>query len=206
MQTSECRKASVSRGLSFLGLWLKRPRSMGAIAPSSDGLAAAIAREIDFESPGAIIELGGGTGSITTALVENALHPQDIVVIEREASLCTLLARRFPAVRVICGDARDLPRLLDDGQIGPVNAIVSGLPLLAMPRRTRFEILRHAFAVLPADGVFLQFTYGLAPPVPRTFADRTRIVGRRSAWVLRNLPPAFLWHYRHGTDLADAEA
>ena len=68
MQTSERRRTSVVRGLSFLGLWLKRPRSIGAIAPSSEGLAAAIAREIDFAGPGVIVELGGGKlpGSLST--------------------------------------------------------------------------------------------------------------------------------------------
>jgi phosphatidylethanolamine/phosphatidyl-N-methylethanolamine N-methyltransferase len=168
---------------------------MGAIVPSSERLAKAIAREVDFRRPGVIVELGGGTGSITRALVERAGPGNEIVVIEREASLCHRLAARFPGIRVICGDAEDLQGLLAEAGIGPVGAIVSGLPLLSISRRSRDRIIRQSFAVLGGDGVFVQFTYGLTSPVRRPTAILTGIVACRAGWVLRNLPPATLWRY-----------
>lgn len=182
--------------LNFLVLWVRRPLSIGAIAPSSRSLAEAMARKVNFDQPGYVVELGGGTGSITRALIEGVANPRDVVVIEKEESLCDLLSRRFPEVRVIHGDARDLGNLLETARIGPVKAIVSGLPLLSMPRRMRLQIVGQSFAVLTRGGVFIQFTYGLTSPILRSIAEEIGIVGRRSGWVLRNLPPASLWLYR----------
>lgn len=198
MEAVTIRPNAIQDALKFLRLWLKQPRSIGAIAPSSANLSRAIAGKVDFRKPGAVVELGGGTGRITRALIENAGGPEDIVVVEREASLCALLSARFPNARVLRGDARDLGKLLDDAGIGPIKAVVSGLPLLSMPDRVRSEIIDEVFAVLPADGVFVQFTYGLKDPAPREAAELAGITGRRSGWILRNLPPAAIWLYQRG--------
>lgn len=197
--------SGVTGAISFFGLWMRHPRSIGAVAPSSEVLARAMVRDIDFVRPGVVVELGGGTGSITRALVERAANPADVVVIEREASLAARLARRFPETRVVCGDARDLPRLLRGIGAGPVKAVVSSLPLLSLPPRTRYGILRQAMAVLEPDGVLLQFTYGLAAPVGAQTAERIGIEGERSGYVIRNLPPASLWRYRRVGALSRAE-
>ena len=183
--------------LNLMRLWVRRPRSIGAIAPSSGCLALAIAREVDFELPGVVVELGGGTGSITEALEKGVADSHDIVVIEREASLCAFLSARFPGIRVLHGDARNLEGLLEKAGVDRVKAIVSGLPLLSMPGPERLEIFSQSFAVLPRNGVFVQFTYGLAAPVRHLTAEKIGIVGHRSGWILRNLPPAALWLYKH---------
>lgn len=196
MEAAFPRRDDILGALKFFGLWLRRPRSIGAIAPSSRRLAAAIADEVDFAAPGVVVELGGGTGSITRALIARAAHPDDVVVVEREASLCERLTARFPGVRVIHGDARALKPLLAAHGIGPVKAIVSGLPLRSLSDPCREAIIGAAFSVLAPGGVFVQFTYGLAEPVRTALAGRIGLVGRRSRWVIGNLPPAALWRYR----------
>jgi len=206
MEVAVPRRENVLGVLNFFGLWLRRPRSIGAIVPSSRRLAAAIADEVDFTVPGVVVELGGGTGSITRALLARAAHPDEVVVVEREASLCDLLAARFPGVRVIRGDARNLKGLLRAAGIGPVKAIVSGLPLRSLSGRCHDAIIRAAFSVLAPGGVFVQFTYGLAAPVRRALVGRDGLIGRRSRWVLANLPPAALWRYRRRTAPAPSVA
>ncbi len=196
MRTRNKPRGVISDTINFLRLWFRRPRSMGAIAPSSRGLSRAIASEINFTKPGVVVELGGGTGVITRALVESAVDPGDIVVIEREASLCRLLRARYPDIRVIRGDARNLGNLLRRNGIDDVTGIVSGLPLLSMPKRTRREIVDESLSVLPADGLFVQFTYGLAAPLPREVVEENGMAARRSGWVFRNLPPAAVWLYK----------
>lgn len=205
MQATNSRLGAVIDKLNFLSLWVRRPQSMGAIAPSSHSLAAAIAREIDYDLPGVVVELGAGTGSITTALIENAFDPGQIVVVEREASLCRLLRTRFPHIRVIRGDARELERLIDRAEIGPVKAVVSGLPLLNMAKQERSEIIDQCFAIMPLEGVMVQFTYGSVAPVPRSVARQSGIAGERAGWVLRNLPPAAIWRYSREETVSAAE-
>ncbi len=180
----------------FFLQWLRRPGRVGAVVPSSPALAAALAAEIDTRAPGAVIELGPGTGRVTEALLAAGVAPEALVVIEREASFCALLEARFPEVRVVRGDARALEPLLKQTGVGQVKAIVSSLPLLNISSADRRRVLTQALAVLGPDGVLVQYTYGPAAPVPSKLRAQVGLQGERAGWVFANLPPAAVWRYR----------
>ena len=59
----------------FIGSWIKKPLSMGAVTPSSKALARAMARYVDPDGDGPVIELGPGTGPVTEALIEHGVNP-----------------------------------------------------------------------------------------------------------------------------------
>lgn len=201
MLDTTARDGAPKDDLGFFLMWLRRPRRLGAVLPSGRALARAMANCIDRDAPGVVVELGGGTGSITKAILKAGIPPQDLIVVEREATLCRILARRYPGVRVLCADARQLNRLLAQAGVTRVKAVVSGLPLLSLERRDCHRLLHTAFSVLAEDGEFLQFTYGPASPVTPRQRDALGIVGKREEWILSNLPPAAVWRYRR----ADAE-
>src|SRR5712691_1725852 len=67
----------------FFGRWLKAPHHIGAVAPSSRFLARAMATQVDLRRLEPVIELGGGTGSVTKALLEAGLPVDRLVVVER---------------------------------------------------------------------------------------------------------------------------
>jgi len=176
----------------FLSRWLKAPHRIGAVAPSSRYLARAMARQIDFGCAGPVIELGGGTGSITRGLLAAGLPPERLVVVERDERLYRLLVERFPELRVLRGDAARLVALLRPLGIERAAAVVSSLPLLSMPKRLRHRIVTQAFAVLGEQGRLVQFTYGLLSPLPeREF----RVAGKLATRVWRNFPPASVWRF-----------
>lgn len=176
----------------FLARWLKAPHRIGALAPSSRYLAGAMARQVDIRQARLVVELGGGTGSITRALLAAGVAPEKLIVVERDERLHLLLAERFPGLRVLHGDAAQLVSLLRPLGITSVSAIVSSLPLLSMPKRLRHRIVEQSFALLGERGSLVQFTYGLASPLPeREFA----VSGRVAARVWRNLPPACVWRF-----------
>lgn len=200
MSVEPRRTAPLRRNLSFLRRWLRNPKAVGAVVPSGRSLASAMAAEIDLQAPGTVVELGGGTGNITAALLKAGVAAGDLTVVERDPALAGVLAARFPEVRVLQGDAAELRRLLRRAGIGPVKAVVSGLPLLAMPDRVCLRIIAEAMESLTDGGVLVQFTYGLASPVSRRILARLGLVAQRAAWVVDNLPPASVWRYR-----ADAE-
>lgn len=189
-------RAAVFHNLRFVSLWLQRPASLGAVMPSSKSLAMAMARQVDAREPGTVVELGGGTGNITAALLDSAVEPRDIVVIEREPALHAVISSRFPGIEVICGDARQLGKLLGRAGVSRVKAVISGLPLLSMSERSRQRIVAQAVAAIGSDGTFVQFTYGPAAPVSRVVAVDLGIVGKRTSWILSNIPPASVWCYR----------
>src|SRR6185369_8236539 len=197
---------------------LHNPMQVGAIAPSSRRLADAIAGQVPIDSPGWVIELGGGTGVVTDALLRRGLAPGRLVVIERDPLLHRHLVERFPHVRVILGDAAKLAEALrplgirphsakgqavkgqgtgngggNGAAAGRVAAIISGLPLLTFPRPLQDEIVHGAFAFLAPGAPLLQFTYGPMSPIAR---DRLKLDGRVARRVIGNLPPASVWVYR----------
>jgi len=196
MSPDPTRMAPLRRNLGFLRRWLQNPRAVGAVVPSSRSLASAMAAEIDLTAPGAVVELGGGTGNVTAALLLAGVLPQDIAVVERDPVFARVIAARFPQVRVLQGDAAELRRLLREAGIGPVKAVISGLPLLSIPDRICLRIIAEAAGALTEDGVLVQFTYGPASPVSRRILARVGLEARRTSWVVDNFPPASVWRYR----------
>ena len=196
MEGAAHRSDAVRDNLRFLKLWLRRPASFGAVLPSGKSLARAMASQIDAKAPGIVVELGGGTGSITAAILESGTSLEDLLVIEKEPALVGLLRARFSGMRVIAGDARDTASLVERASVGPVKAVVSGLPLLSLPASVRREVITQAFAILQPRGNMVQFTYGPTSPVPRDLGGCLDILGNRVDWVLQNVPPASVWTYR----------
>jgi phosphatidylethanolamine/phosphatidyl-N-methylethanolamine N-methyltransferase len=173
-------------------LWLKNPRKIGAVAVSSAELAAAMARQIP-RGPGWVVELGGGTGSVTKAIIRAGTPPEKLIVVERDPTLHRVLQERYPTVKVLLGDAAKLQPLLKREGIDHVKAIVSSLPLISMKRSLQDRITHQAFAVLGPGAPLIQFTYSLFSPIQRRRHGVDGQVGER---VLQNLPPASVWVYR----------
>lgn len=189
-------RSSLRDNLSFLKLWLRRPVSLGAMLPSGKSLALAMAEQIDPSAPGAVVELGGGTGSITAALLAGGTALDKLVVIEREPALVNLLRARFGRLHVIHGDARYMTSLVKQAGVGTVKAVVSGLPMLSLPVSVCREIIAQSFTILRPDGIMVQFTYSPLSPISRSTSRSLDIVGDRAHWVLDNVPPASVWTYR----------
>ena len=181
--------------LTFFRQWLKNPLAVAALSPSSRQLARLMMQELP---PGSqrVIELGGGTGVFTRALLEHGIEPAHLMVLELNQELHQYLSRRFVNSRVVCGDARELRELVGHYRFdadGPVDAVVSGLGLLSMSRRIQREILQAAFGVLAPHGRFVQFTYGPVSPVARELLDELGLGVRRGGFAWWNMPPASVY-------------
>lgn len=183
----------------FFARWLKAPHRIGAVAPASRFLARAMATQIDPQRDGLVIELGGGTGSITRALLDAGVSSDRLVVIERDERLYRHLRRRFPQLRILCGDAQQLVELLRPLGIDAVSTIVSSLPLVSMPKWMRRRIVDQAFALLDEAGRFVQYTYSLTSPLAlREYGLRGSVATR--VWL--NLPPASVWSFHRASAAA----
>ncbi len=177
----------------FIRSWLEKPLAIGAVAPSSRMLARRMARYVDPKTDGPVIELGPGTGPVTAALVARGIAPERLVLVEFNPHFCELLRDRYPAATVVQGDAFQLGWLVRDLMRHPAAAVVSGLPLVIKPMRMRMRLLRDALELLRPNAPFVQFTYAMAPPIPRTVGGVTTEASER-IWM--NLPPARVWVYR----------
>ncbi len=178
----------------FLRSWIEKPLHMGAVMPSSKVLARTVARYVDPHSDGPVIELGPGTGAITDALIAHGVAEKRLVLVEFDPGFCALLRERYPQATVIQGDAYNLDQTLADWK-EPAAAMVSGLPLVTKPMLVRLKLMRDAFLKMEAGAPFIQFTYSVAPPIPKSLPG---IHTQASERVWMNLPPARVWVYRKG--------
>ena len=185
----------------FFKAWLCQPAIIGAIMPTRPLLAWAMARSVTGNWP--VVELGGGTGPITRALVASGVKPTRLTVIERNPVFHRLLVDRFPGLRILCGDVEQLGNILAPAEMGHVGAVVSSLPRIGWPLARQRSILQQCFAALRADGVFLEFSYGPFSPIPRRLLKELGLTARRLRRVWDNFPPATIWEYRRRQDVSD---
>jgi phosphatidylethanolamine/phosphatidyl-N-methylethanolamine N-methyltransferase len=177
----------------FLRSWIEKPLHVGAVMPSGRLLARTMAQYVDSEGAGPVIELGPGTGAITSALIERGVEQKRLVLVEYNPSFCALLRDRYPHARIVQGDAYTLRDTLWNVLSAPAGAVVSGLPLVTKPMLTRVRLIREAFAVLAPGAPFIQFTYSVVPPIPKSLPGVSTEASER-IWM--NLPPARVWVYR----------
>jgi phosphatidylethanolamine/phosphatidyl-N-methylethanolamine N-methyltransferase len=184
--------------LKFHGLFVfsreifSNPTAMGAALPSSNRLARAIAKQIPFDTPGTIVELGPGTGVVTQALLDHGIHPNALVLIEKSEALANHLTKRFSGVHIIAGDAQYLNELLK--KYDNINIVVSSLPLRSLPEAVVKNAIDAIDKKLAHGGLFIQFTYyqGSKPmPLPKTFQHIY------SEHVVLNFPPAQIHVFSH---------
>ena len=177
----------------FLRSWIEKPLHMGAVMPSGRVLARTMAQYVDIKSTGPVVELGPGTGAITSALIERGIDQKRLVLVEYNPGFCALLRDRYPLARVVQGDAYTLRESLRNVLNAPASAVVSGLPLVTKPMLTRLKLIRDAFVALAPGAPFVQFTYSVAPPIPKSLPGVSTEASER-IWM--NLPPARVWVYR----------
>jgi phosphatidylethanolamine/phosphatidyl-N-methylethanolamine N-methyltransferase len=178
----------------FIRSWLEKPLATGAVIPSSKALARTMARYVDRDIDGPVVELGPGTGAVTEALVEHGVAASRLVLVEFNPVFCRLLRSRYPEAMVMQGDAYALRRLL--GNFAPPAAVVSGLPLMTKPPKLRNRLIADALDLMVPGAPFVQFTYAMVgSPITKRPSG---VAAEVSKPIWMNLPPARVWVYRRG--------
>jgi phosphatidylethanolamine/phosphatidyl-N-methylethanolamine N-methyltransferase len=179
--------------LRFIRSWIEKPLAIGAVKPSGKVLARTMARYVDPDRDGPVVELGPGTGPVTQALIARGVDPARLILVEFNSTFCALLRARFPRATVVQGDAYALRHVLADALARPAAAIVSGLPLMAKPARTRLRLIADALNLLAPGAPLVQFTYAVVSPLPKPLPG-VRAEASDRIWL--NVPPARVWVYR----------
>jgi phosphatidylethanolamine/phosphatidyl-N-methylethanolamine N-methyltransferase len=177
----------------FFRQWLRSPKSMGSVIPSSRVLARAVTEAVQWRPGQHIIELGAGTGAISQGLIASGLPPEALMMIELDRPLFQYLRGRFPAVNVVNGDATRLVDIVRRQGITEVGTVISGLPMVTMPLAFQRAIISQSLDVLGADGCLLQYSYSPVSPIP---ARRLGVDAQLVKFVVRNVPPATVWRFR----------
>ncbi|WP_294130882.1 methyltransferase domain-containing protein [Sphingobium sp.] len=186
-------RARATEYLDFLAAWVQKPRQTASVVPSSRYLARLMVAQID-PADGRVLELGGGTGVFTRAILGTGLPPEKLEVVEINPAFARGLRRHFPHVSVLETPAQ-IVSTAAAGEPGSYQTVVSGLPLLAMDRHVHHDILSESFRMLQPGGSFVQFTYSMRPPVSREVIDALDLDVVRVGQTVRNFPPATVFRF-----------
>lgn len=165
-----------SEALDFFSCFLKSPRSIGSIAPSSRFLSRKMAR-IDSQRPVTVVELGAGSGSITRQL---SVKAEQVICYEKSPSLSAQLANKHPDIVVKNEDALNCIAVIDDlhAESRACN-VVSSLPLTIMQRQYGEQLIQDIANSLDKGEYFSCYFY-----LPTIFLGSNR-------WILEALRDQF---------------
>lgn len=176
----------------FIKQYITKPRTVGAILPSSKYLADKMVEDIDFNHARYIVEYGPGTGVFTDRLLKNRKSDTVILLFEYNKKFCKMLRRKYktePNVHIINDSAEYIDKYLTQYEVPWVDYIVSGLPFASLPQNVSSNILDKARKYLKEDGKFITFQYTL---LKKGFIQQ--YFGKISIkWEARNIPPAYVF-------------
>lgn len=172
--------------LRFLAGFLRRPRSVASVVPSSRYLVRRIARAAASDGARTIVELGPGTGVVTRALLEVLSRDARLLALELDPDFVERLADESdPRLTVHGGDARDLPAVLAQHRMPAPDAIVSGIPFSTLGPDVGARVLTAVWDALAPGGRFV--AYQFRPHVDRYATPR--FGAPRVEFEPRNVPP-----------------
>ncbi|MBE6053569.1 MAG: SAM-dependent methyltransferase [Clostridium sartagoforme] len=175
----------------FLLEYIKNPRKVGAIAPSSKYLAYEMINAIDFNNANCIVEYGPGTGIFTEKILARAKETTIIILIEVNKKFYNILNKLYGHKRnvIILNDsAENIKEILKNVSIEKVDYIISGLPFASLPDKVSDDILNRTSEVIGEYGEFITFQYTLLKEkYIRSFFEMVK-----HKRVIRNIPPAYV--------------
>ena len=177
----------------FLKRWAKNPLQLGSIAPSSRALSSFIAQHTVIKPGDYVIEIGGGTGAISRALLKAGIPESRLIVIELDPELAGFLRKSLPStVRVIQGNAEHLDEILPPECLNHISTIISALPMRNIPQQIQKNIIEACFRAMGGQGNILQYTYALTSPLKPCALN---VEHTKLGLILQNIPPATVWKY-----------
>jgi phospholipid N-methyltransferase len=191
--------ASRSEQLLLFGRnFIKHPKMLGSLIPSSRFLVNKVLGEVDWGRARVLLEYGPGVGTFTTEILRRMRTDAVLVVLETNADFVRFLEGkvRDDRLHVVHGSAADADTALARLALSHADYVISGIPYTTMPPEVRDIILRKTHAVLHPSGAFLvyQFTRAVLPYLQQVFG----LV--RQDFEPRNVMPARLFFCRHDGD------
>lgn len=186
----------MNENLQFLQAFLKNPLKVGAIAPSSPELAAAMLQGISPDEENIVLELGVGTGAITKFLQDVIPDKDAYLGIELDRDLVENLHNKFHDMNIVCGNAAEAYLIHKNSGLGKVRYVVCCLPFVSLPKEISESVLIEIekFMNEGCELRIFQYAHGyfLPPAIKlREFLKNRYGKTRRSPLILKNVPPAF---------------
>lgn len=177
----------------FLRAFLKSPRVVGSVIPSSSFLERRIVAAAEPETADILVELGVGTGGTTRALLKAMQSRARLLAIERTPEFVEMLQHTIdPRLDVVHGCASSLGAEMKRRGYVHADAVVSGIPFSTLPRSLAAEIVLSIYQALAPGGRFVAYQF------TDRVADYMRPVmgSPEIEHELRNVPPVRIFTWR----------
>ena len=175
--------------------FIKHPRMLGSLIPSSRFLVNHVLAEVDWVRARVFLEYGPGVGTFTTEILRRMRPDARLIALETNTDFVRFLRRRVRDERlhVIHGSAAEADAALSQLALSHADYVISGIPYTTMPPELRDVILRKTHSVLDPNGAFLvyQFTRSVLPYLQQVFASVYQ------DFEPLNVMPARLFYCRH---------
>ena len=179
--------------IAFFQAFLRKPKEVGSIIPSSRFLMRRVAREARVDRARLVVELGPGTGGSTRALLRAMRPDATLLAIEINERFARLIASsvRDPRLIVHVGSAEDISSALKQHGLPAPDVVLSGIPFSTMPQGLGLAIVREVDRVLAPGGRFVAYQV----------RDRVEMLGRqvfgkaRVQTELLNMPPMRVYRW-----------
>jgi phospholipid N-methyltransferase len=179
----------------FLRGFIKHPRMVGSIIPSSRILISKMLDPVDWANTRLFIEYGPGVGTFTRPILDLLGPDATLMTIDTNADFTAYLKESIddPRLVAVTGSAAEVEKILADRGLGKADYVLSGLPFSTLPPGVGQAIAKATAAVIRPGGAFL--IYQFSPKVRDFIAPFFERIERGFEWV--NVPPATLfWAYR----------
>lgn len=183
--------------------FIKHPKMLGSLIPSSRFLVNKVLSEVDWTRARVLMEYGPGVGTFTTEILRRMRSDAVLIVLETNVDFVRFLRGKIhdDRLHVVHGSAAEADAALARLNLSHADYVISGIPYTTIPAEIRDVILRKTHQVLHPSGAFLvyQFTRTVLPYLQQVF-------GRvQQDFEPLNVMPARLFFCRHHIERAPSE-
>lgn len=178
--------------------FIKHPKMLGSLIPSSRFLVNHVLAEVDWSRARVFLEYGPGVGTFTTEILRRMRPDAVLVALETNRDFVRFLRGRLrdDRLHVIHASAAEADAALAHLDLSHADYVISGIPYTTMSPEVRETILHKTHSVLDPNGAFLvyQFTKAVLPYLQRVFGFVYQ------DFEPLNVMPARLFYCRHQVD------
>ena len=161
MEVQSRREQRTSAPIEFFKSFLRDPKEVGSVIPSSRFLIRRILRCGEVRQAKVVVELGPGTGVLTREILQRMPRDGKLVAVEINRMFVNHLRREFQDRRLTLfeGSSAHLEKALAEAGVEQADLVVSGIPFSTMGRGEGRRTLEAAQRVLGPGGRFVAYQF-----------------------------------------------
>jgi len=180
----------MNKTLTYIKNFIK-DRDVASITPTSIRCVKKVCQHIDFSKDLNIVEYGPGNGVFSEYILGKLTPGSKMILIEANQNFVKQLKNQIKDDRVEVHNvlAGDVKEILDEGLIGKIDYVLSGIPFSFLKPDRKLKVLQATKEILKPNGKFLAYqTSGhLKKPLMKVFGNV------KTEREMLNIPPYLIY-------------